>query len=774
LADQKKDRETYSGTGDLFQLPSGEEISNKILKMTGEYTPEGVYGRAGMAGIEGLTSTFSPTGKRGMVEKAVEIAKEAVPSGIGSTVGSITGEISQNPVVGFLGGLLGQTGSAVIPKAVKMHVLPTDAAERVSGKAIRESATDSASARNALELAKLQQSGSGVYPAGFKPELGQITEDAGIRALERRLETDSNLAPASSESARLAREAELQRQANKDIVSKGVGDVASRIEPNMEMVYDLQGSSPRQAASSSARKIFSDLEESADTEVNKLWKDPQLSRASMYKNKVVGSIRDYLDGLTKVRQESIPSSITELMSKIDEIPSRDVPLAEIQDLRSRVLAEGRKAFRSGDNFVGGELNQLGKHLGDLINDSGNIVFGDRSLGLTGGLSSIGPAREAWQKAVDATRDYHQKYNTGFLKDLNRDVAAGVPKVSLDSTLDAALSGRNATQNLEQMQRATNGAINDHVSDYMIAGLTKDGNRIVKPLDVDNWLGKGNNSAVVDMIPGLRDRITNIRGASVSQQISENLKRIGDSPERVVKFFDDNRADIVRSVKPVDRAYFNMIENAARRMQDIPIGKSANLNVINKLANGRVSDILYGVGTGRITKGLIAYGAGNIIQHAAGVNLGWIGDAATAMAGAVGNVHAGPIDLDGVVDKLLSGKVRGRAIELLQQARTDPVLAARLMDKPTPETLRDLFGINTIRAPAIGAAQGSQYGQEVEELESRQERATGGAVLDHESESDHLVNEVERVRKSIGSETQAHLDKPDDMVVAALKVANEAM
>jgi hypothetical protein len=727
LVSQERQPQEWNETSGYAYLPTGEDISRSILAKTGEYKPSGPWGRAGMAGIEAAASTVSPTGKAGLVENALKMAKTMIPAFVSGAASQTAGEQTGSPFWSLLSGLVAHQAATVAPRAAGAHFLPTDPAERLAGQTIRESATDIDAARRALGIAKEQQATGGAYLPGFTPEIGQITEDPGVLAMQRRLATDTRLKPPGTDTTRKATELDTQQQGNVAAVQRGAESAAYKLSPlsDQEIMEGLQDQPTRQASSTAARKIFDDLEETASSDADALWKDPKIQNATMYAKKAMAPINDYITKLSPSEKRAIPKDVMDVIDDLNAHPERDMPLTYIQNLRSQILGAGREAFRKGDNFIGGANNALARHIAEnVIGDGSNIVFGDKS----------GAARDAWQKAVDATRDYHQTFNEGILKKLNQESAAGTPTVSLDSTFDTVLGGKNGTQNLGLMQKATNGAINDHVADYLMADINNNGTRIVKPSDIDKWLGKDNNKALVDMVPGMQDKIDALRSASEKQQLASNFRKVSSDPEKVIDLFENNREALNRLTDPADKAHFAMLENSARRMRDIPIDENANLESLNDLANGRTSDLLYGVGTGRIAKSVLGWAAAKTLEAKTGVDLGWLTD----IAGVMAPQAAGKFGVDKVMEWALSGKVRDKALQLLQDARDNPELAARLMDKPTPETLRDLFGISSVRAPAIGAEQGVDYNDRLSKLQEkrsaeeqrREGRATGGKVGKH--------------------------------------------
>lgn len=754
-----------------IEPPSGADIQKYIFGKTGEYKPTSGMGKAGMVGMEAMTPIPFAGPQKGKAalgagETVWQLLREMVPGFVAGSSAEAVTEATGSPIAGTVAGLVGGTAAGTVPTVLEAAMSPDRLARTVAGQTVREAAQDPDAVQRALDIAK--DSRVALLPS-VRPTVEQVVQDPGVTAMYEQMARDKRLTPEGTTASALAEKAAQQEAASVAAVQTGAESAASKLAPDMTTEYGLSGTAPRQMASTEARKIFTDLEADADRAVDALWKDPKLAGTAMYKNRALSAVDDYLGNLTTVRKGMIPKEITDTIDTIRAIPGRDVPIAEIQDLRSRVLAESRKAFRSGDNFTGGQLSDFGKTLADVINDEKNIVFGDRPTmprvtppgGMVGPVVPTGSttAREAWQKAVDATREYHKTFNEGWLKGLNRDIDSGIPKISLDSTFDNMLSGKNATQNLDQLRNATKNAIDPHVSDYMIASLTQDGSKIVSPKDVDAWLARGTNAAVVDKVPGLRDRINNIRQASVSNQLSQNLARYADEPEKIVKMFEDNRSLLNTAIPASERAYFDALEASAKKVQSIPASDFANLTTLNKLAKGSVADLLYGVASGKITKGLMGIaavkGAGYMFPS---IQIGPMLEAITGVAGTT----LPPVSK--MLDRLATGNVRDRAIELLQQAKTDPVLFEKLMGSPDPRVLADMFLPTTARGAVMGAREGEA---------NREGRATGGSVKSAEHHADSLVAKVDEIRKSHNSKTKENLNKPDEVVIAALKVANQS-
>jgi hypothetical protein len=733
---------------DPTNLPSGADIQKRILPYTGEYKPESEAGETGMAFLEGTTSGLSPSGKTGIIEKGLDIAKRATPAGVGSAAGETVGRVTENPALALGAGIAAGAGSAVIPKVASAHFFPQNPAERVAGRVLRESSTDADTAKTNLGQTPPK------YLPDFTPSSSQLSGDAGQAALDARLKSDPRLMPKEGEGALVSGELEAQGIKNVEAIKQGTEEAADRLKRDLQSQYGLSGTAPRTMASSEARQVFTTMEELASDNVTKLWKTPSLENASMYRNKSIDAIESYINDLSPSKRQKIPKDVMDVIDQIKSSQGRDVPLGYIQDLRSQVLGAGREAFTRGDNFAGVVNNELGVKLANILNDEKNIVFGDKS----------GAARKAWQSAVDATREYHNTYNTGFLKDLNKEVG-GAEKVALDATFQKMLAGANSRQNIDQLQKATNGAINGHLANYLVADMTGDGTKIIKPQEVDRWLAKGNNNALVDKVPGLRDRINAIKESSSAQQLSDNFAAASANPEKLVKLFDNARKEINEHVRtPADIEYFNMLENSARAIAKIPPSGAANLSSVNKLAEGKTSDLLYGIATGRIARNVAGYAATKAVESMTGIPIG--SSVELLSSGVLGNTRlGGNLGINQFTEALLSGGVRQKAMDLLQQSRTNPELRRQLMEKPDIETLSSLFGANQARISATGAKEG---------VENRQGRATGGSVLDHHYEADRLVNMADRAKRGLGEETKVILNQPDDAVVHALEIAKRAI
>lgn len=742
---------------DILRLPSGAELSEPVLKKTGEYKPSSEAGKIGQAGLTAAISGLSPSGKAGAAEKALDIARKSSLIGAGGAAADVTARYTGSIPLALAAGALTPTALNVVPTIARAHLGAKGLGKDVAGQAIREGARDEQAALTALE-------GKQKLLPGVELTSAQKAADPGLSAMERRLAGEKRLAPEGAQSLNVSEQIARSEEA----VTKGAQTAATKLQRDMDAAYGLTGSAPREVASEQARSIFSSLEKSADDAVKNLWKDKALESATMYTQKTIGQLDDYIAKLSPTERNAIPDVILKTVKELKETPGSQIPIDYVQKLRSDLLAKGRAAYANQDDTVGAINYRLAEELKGALSDSANFSFG----GMRGGTS----VPKAWQDAVDATRQYHETFNTGFLKKLNQQSEAGVNKIPLDATFRAmATDKKMGAQNLEQLQNATGGKINPAFSDFMVAELTNNGTKIVKPSQVDDFIGK--NALLIDKTPGLKDRLNSIKTAGESNQLSATILKNMDDPQGLVDVFKGNRAEIAQLTKnsPKDRAYFRLLEQSANRINKLPESQGIPMKTLDKLAEGRTSDILYGIATGRIASGLVGVGAAKLatIDQMTGSPMFML--LSGAAAGNMGRAASSTVN--SVIDTVLSGSVRQRAIEILHDARTNPALMAELMKRPSPQKVGDLFTVRSTASAATPVSEG------VQEYESRGARATGGRVefasgghvsQGVEAGANALMQAAETSKKALGRQTEALLNHDDNTIARALEVANEAI
>ena len=734
--------------GPISSAPSGEELAAPVLKQTGEYKPKSEIGKVGMAFTEAATTGLSPSGKTGLVEKGLDIARRSGQIGAGGAAADVTARYTGSVPLALAVGALTPVAAGVLPTMARAHLAPEKTAKDLAGQVGREAARDEAGAIAALQAKEK------LLP-NVVPTMAQKSGDTGLGGLERRLASDKKLDVAGTAQQDIID----QIAASQKAVEVGGQKAGNLLHRDVAQAYNLTGSAPREMASTEARQIFSNLEEAADT-ANKLkWEKLRDLNVNMYRDKTVRTIDEHIAQLSPSERQVIPPSVKDAMEELRNNPSAQIPLDYIQKLRSQVLGEGRKQFNAGNNFEGGVNYELGRVIAHALGYDKNIAFGPMRAGEN--------VIDLWKNAVSGTKNYHEVFNAGFLKKLNTDLESGVSKVPMDATFQAMLSDKNmARQNIEQLQKATNGAINPALSNYIVADFTTNGMKLIKPNEIDNLIGK--NAAIVDMVPGLRDRLNSIKQAGISEQISAGVLKNSGDPSKLKEFFDKNRAEINQAMRkslPKDRQYMKMLEDSAKRIDQIAPDKAISVPTLDKLAQGRTSDLLYGVATGRIAAGLV--GAATAKLSALESMIGSPGY--TIMAGGLAGLGGRSLpEFNNFMESLLSGKVRERAMEVLHEARGNPALMAELMKRPTPEKLSDILNLETARAATVTVQ------PDIMEY-SRPKRASGGKVAHNiQPLVSRLMGLADQAKRSTDSSTKTLLDAPDASIVKALRVANQAI
>lgn len=753
-------------------LPTSEDVESTLFPRAGSYTPTTSLGRMGQSGLTATAMALLPGGKEDLIPTLGKVAKEAAPAFFGGATAEKVGEETQDPLLAMLAGMGVTLPTSIGLGAAKNWTSPKEQGERLTGSILRTASENPDVAKSAIEKGVVESEAPGHFLPNLPMRSGVMSGDSGQVALDVLLGKDGKFAPPGSYAADLAQAVSGDPALANTIIREGAQGVSARVRPtDIPGSYGIPATAPRQTASTAAHAVYSTFEDQARANMEAAWKDPRIANARLYKNKVIGAIDEYVNGLSDTRKKMLPPDVMDTIENLRFKEGRDIPLGEIQDIRSRVLSYGRS---SKDAFTGGQNYDFGKKLGSILSDSSNVVFGDNPRVAPGAPagSLMGTARGAWQKAVDATREYHQKFNEGFFKKLNEETPGGQLKIAADTMLDKALHQSNGTQVLEQLQKVTNGGINDHVAHYMIADLTDDG-KIIKPERVDKWLSQSNNAAIVDKVPGLRQKIDSIRNMSEAEQLANTFASYSDNPKKLLKIFDDNRAAIDRLASPSDKQYFKMLENSAKLWaEDTPGDPIKAAESLKHLASGNTSDLLFAVGSGKVTSALstmaAAVAAGTFMPESVMRYLP-VETAGPFLEGIVGGLAGLPhlkISPRSLVEKMMVGNVPARAMELLQKSRDDLKLRALLMSKPDPKVISSLLNVPGSIAVTNAGSQGVEYG--------RQGFASGGAVGDYDSEAERLIEETDKARKFLSSQTEAILSKPDDHVVAALNVVKHVI
>ena len=730
---QKKMAGMLPGPSTL-NAPTPEDVMHWIASQgTGEYIPESATGRMVMSGLSSAMVPGSPLVGAQRVRgapvpitpptKVSDYTRIMAPAGVSGAAATAVGEATGDPIVAMLAGQATGVGTSFGSRAVGANIThPTELAERTAGRAYREAAARGPAGREYLE---------------------------------------ERLAGMPGESAGLAneqlRQIEMARQ-------RAAQQTVAGLKPDVKGEYGLVGNAPKETAASDVRTIFNDAYNMANTNVQSLWQQPQLQSATMYRNKSIDPLIADIDGLSTPRQQAIPKEVSDTIAAIKQRHERDIPLLEMQDLRSQILSAAREAENKGNGFGAQVLGELAEKLRTTLSDEKNIVFGD----------STGAARKQWVDAVAATKSLHDTFKVGRLADIVGSDEAKA-KVAFNDTLRYLLNRPDGARNAMLLQKSLGPGVDTHLADYLIGDMTNNGTRVVTPKEVAAYLGKKGD--LVDKVPGARERFETIGTTSAKDQLLANIDRNVGNADALVEIANKNRS-LINSLPPDERAQLDMIERGARAALRVDPDRTTPLRTLDALARGTTSDVLYGALTGRIRDATLAYGAIQMIAHQLGMGdmvSGMLGHTGAAVAAgivgpAVGTAARRMPYLPNVPENILSGQVQTIAVELLQRARVDPQLRARLETKP------DLRGL-TYYAPALPAAEKGEEGA-LEKARQRPPlaRASGGRIgkIDHAGIAASLIRAAEKAKKGHSTTTEPLLEQPDEAITKALAIANKAL
>lgn len=529
-----------------------------------------------------------------------------VGSGAGSELGGWAGSfLSDNdPTWTALGRTIGGFGGAIpgalAPAAASAGAQAARSAVRpfseqgrreIAGRALNESATNPWMARTALP---------DETPLGINPTLGQATNDPGLLQLERQvMQMSPPIAGQFAEQA--GRNNQTIRGALDHLGQPGdrtPGEISAQAAPRLE----------------ATRAAAKDAERAAWEAV-----DPN-NQVQIPMGPIRQGLQNFISNLTMARRRLVPDDLVTMFQRNAPGGGTNLPLREVQDLRSDLLGRERVA-RAGQDF-----NQA-----NIYRNIDEAVFPgldpNGGVGLPAGADPATLARHAAARAQ--TRQYHADYDVPPIRDLFR--VNGTPDSAALDKMFAAGTGQ--AERVGQYIAATRGdpALMQHGRDWFTARMAE---RMSSATAQDNM---GNQV---------------VQGASLA------------------KFVEQNRALINSPLfTPDQRRVINEMVDAVR-MQ----GRTANAGRIHggsttaaNLAGNSYVKALVGNWLGPLAEvGGAAMGA------AAGAPFGHIGAAVGAGAGR----QAGRA-FNSVADNLYASageRVKG----MLAQAMTDPQFASELM------------------------------------------------------------------------------------------------
>ena len=848
---------------------SNEQVKQWIFNKTGQYVPTSPMGKLGMATMEAMTP--GPGGKANRVEEGVGFlpkvvsglkdyaVREGIPQALAGASGYLAGEVTGNPIVAFIAALAGGKGGAIGTRAAEAHFSPDRMSQLIAGKVLQESALDHQNASSRLENPP-----SNLFP-GIEPTTSQTSRDPGLQVLEEGLAGHHGTVDKTSPSFTLGNRAINTRVNNEEAYTSGATDVADTINPSIDdakkkftdeagrlsdalypdlsgdpSIYNLpepHGQSSTDSASRSARDIFSERENSAKQDEKQKFK--AIGNVNVFAKRALMPLMDDINNLPPIYRKRIDPQVSSVLNDyLADGAAPQIPLEDVQAMRSDLLEHARSAASEGKPNTQRINNDLAKTILKTLSDDKTIVFGD----------TTGNQRQSWKDAIASADDYHNTYTGGALDGLTRR-PNGIPEVGHGATLTEIMSGANKSQDLQQFRNATGFSTDQHISDYLVAKLTNNGQKAVTPNQVTNFIGA--NADVLQHLPDARQRIEDIKSMAERQVLAEKLQKASGNPENVnpknvLNVFDDHRDTINNIGDPDHTLYDPQLSNSLRNMEleaqriggtiplqelsdDIrkaktpvemakvlakhkdtidnikdashplydpnhasaidtlssstdymyPIDTSrsdmANDAMFRNVASGKIAKNLHGNFTGSIGSIGSVIGLLEGMRHGIGPQELKSGlQLAGAALGAGAGVGATALGLPHqITQSILTGKIPQKTLETLHAARTDPAYAARLMQAPQLESLPPL-SLSGLRGGIAGEQGTKEAGNYA--TGGRIERASGGKVDNQKLETlvQRLLNMAKKAKKATDKTTEPLLNAPDEAIVKALGVAQEAI
>ena len=667
---------------------------------------------------------------------------------------------------GVIGGGTGAIGASILN--ARSEAMVKRRAEALAARVAQEAVPNpNATAAN---IANLTGPNAPEFLHGVRPTTAQLVDEPEVTAFAREMERHGRETSDPIHTERMA-----QENVNRDIVQGEVPKLPDLVKskvPNvidLEGSYGLQGVNPQGDASRNTHALVSVLEKNASDAANNAWKNPALVNAGVFKDKVLGHIDDYLDMVEPVGRGQIKSELGKTINAIRSEAGNTVPLESLQRLRSEVLSLVRSAGRRTENQINvGAFSEFGEEIAKILNDPSNIRFNNQT------------AIDAWNKARQATKNYHDTFGSGFVKEIMAEGSSGSPKIAAEAVLNKALTGNNAGQNVREVRNLLGTNADEHIGDWMVGQLTKNGSDItITPEKVAAFMAKPSNASILQEVPDLRSRLESIAAKagesaeqSMQRQFQERLADAvrGGSPRALVNFVDAHADDLERIVTdPDDRRYISALRNSAALVQSLPSGRMTGTRSLDMLSNGNIMSLLYGRATGAISNATIGAVGGAIAAKAAGVT----GGLAAPVTGALLSATNTPKSVVDKLSEMTSGfflkNTKEKTFEILQEAARDPELMRILLTKPNPDNMSRLEKYLGRAGTALTATTRSQipmasrgYNQE-----DREGRARGGRTG---SKAEQLFRDLKRRKIMISNKTEQMLSMPDDVIVQALDAA----
>ena len=536
--------------------------------------------------------------------------------------------------------------------------------------------------------------------------------------------------------------------------SESASKAAENAEVYVPDSFGITGVNPQGDASINVRSMVDSLERKLADQSSQAWQNPALQSAGLYKNKSLSPLIDYVNGLTEAKQQTFPSSLVNILNRLQSLEGSQIDFKELQDLRSAALRAARKSYASPEPMDSASVYGFADAIGDVMSNPQNVRFGN-----------VRGEIEAWNDARAATKQYHDTFGDNFLGNI-----ADNPNLSPELTLDKIYSGQSGINNLRALRETFGESADKDIQDWMIGKLTKNGSKFdVKPNDVEQFVADPKNAAIISEVPGLPDRLMNVAYRANESEAQGTMRQFSDrfsdvinknNPKALVEFLDRN-ADMVQKVfsDPTQKQFVAALGDSARALQKIRPSQAVDTKTLQNLADNRMFTILYGRATGAISDAVAGELLGQVAEH----TLNIAGSPTVgAVAGALGYGKGLTSKITDLMNGVVFGGTKDQAVKILQQAASDPELMTALLNRPNSNGYASLS--NALQKISAKTALPAT------EIQSREQRASGGSVLD--KKADALVNETMRNQKLNSNHTEHMLSMPDDAIVQALNIAKQ--
>lgn len=289
-------------------------------------------------------------------------------SGLGALEGAAAGGVTptQDQQYGrnvALGGIIGGTlpfatkaaGSAFRGVRSALQAGTESGQQKIAGRVLQDAVKD----------APIPDANPNV--PGFKPSLGQATNNPEVLQLERAMQGRSLDEPLL-----------MQQHSNNAAITDALGTTANDVSP--------------QAASAEAKGALKAEQMAARAAENQAWSNIPAD-TTFPTGPLKQSVTQYIEGLPKAYKRLVPSDVQDMLGSLSD----KEPLPELQAARSTV-GELQNQAR-----VAGEANKA-RILGDIQSKIDDVIHGQSE-----GAGSK-DFQGAYNAAMDASRDYHARFS----------------------------------------------------------------------------------------------------------------------------------------------------------------------------------------------------------------------------------------------------------------------------------------------------------------------------------------------------------------------------